>query len=155
MPDDASTGTIVALVDEQRDLGYVLSAAIEMAADTPGTRLILFDASGASRPDDRPGQGGVSLFSPEDLDTLGRTEIARQVRDARARGIDTWASLFPVPGLEPLMEFARSCDADIVLLPEELGDPIVLERLRGDAPVDAEVSATTSILVVPKQAPQV
>jgi hypothetical protein len=53
------------------------------------------------------------------------------------------------------MEFARSCDADIVLLPEELGDPIVLERLRGDAPVDAEVSATTSILVVPKQAPQV
>ena len=155
MDEAASTGTIVALVDEQRDLGYVLDAAIEMAADAPGTRLILFDASGASRPDDRAGQTGASLYSPEELEQLERPEIARQVRDARLRGIDTWASLFPVPGLEPMMEFARSCGADVVLLPEELGDPIVLERLRGDAPVDAEVSATTSILVVPKQAPQV
>jgi len=53
------------------------------------------------------------------------------------------------------MEFARSQDADVVLLPEELGDPIVLERLRGDAPVDAEVSATVSVLVVPRQPPRV
>ena len=58
-------------------------------------------------------------------------------------------------GGEPMMEFARSCGADVVLLPEELGDPIVLERLGGDTPIDAEVAATTSILVVPKQAPQV
>ena len=155
MGDGADSGTIVALVDEQRDLGYVLAAAIDMASGVPGTRLILFDASGASRPDDREGRTGGFLYSPEDLEQLERPEIARQVRDARARGIDTWASLLPVPGLEPLMEFARSVGADVVLLPEELGDPIVLERLRGDAPVDAEVSATTSILVVPKQAPQV
>lgn len=151
----SNSGTIVALADEQRDLGYVLDAAIEMAADTPGTRLILFDASGASSQAGGPGQGDASLYSPEELEQSGRPEIARQVRDARARGIDAWASLLPVPGLEPMMEFARSCGADVVLLPEELGDPIVLERLRGDAPIDAEVSATTSILVVPKQAPTV
>jgi hypothetical protein len=151
----ANGGTIVALVDEQGDLGYVLNAAIEMAADTPGTRLILFDASGASSPPGHQGQAGASLYSPEDLEQSGRTTIAQQVRDARAKGIDAWASLLPVPGLEPMMEFARSCDADVVLLPENLGDPIILERLRGDTPVDAEVSATTSILVVPKHPPQV
>ena len=59
MDEAASTGTIVALVDEQRDLGYVLDAAIEMAADAPGTRLILFDASGGSThaPSARPTRG--------------------------------------------------------------------------------------------------
>ncbi len=152
---DSDSGTIVALVDEQRDLEYVLAAAIEMAAGEPGTRLILFDANGALQPADRPGESAGSLYSPDDLERIGRAEIARQVRDARARGIETWASLFPEPGIEPLMEFARSEGADVVLLPEELGDPIVLERLRGDAPVDAEVSATVSVLVVPREPPQV
>lgn len=155
MGSEDTTGTIVALVDEQRDLGYVLDAAIEMAAGAPGTRLILFDASGASAPADPSGETGRSLYPPDILERLGRQEIARQVREARARGIDAWGSLYPEPGIEPMMEFARAEGADVVLLPEELGDPIVLERLRGDAPVDAEVSATVSILVVPREAPQV
>jgi len=91
-------GTIIALADEQRDLGYVLDAAVEMAGGAPGTRLILFDASGASSPAGETGESASSLYAPDDLDRLGRPEIARQVRDARGRGIDAWASLLPDRG---------------------------------------------------------
>jgi hypothetical protein len=149
------SGTIIALVDEQRDLEYVRLAAIDMVEGSQGSRLILFDASGASEVGERSDPDEGALFSAEDLERLGRPEIARQVRDARARGIDAWGSLVSEPGIEPMMAFARAQRADVVLLPEDLGDPIVLERLLGDAPVDAEVSASVSVLVVPREAPQV
>ncbi len=155
MAGEGSRGTIVALVDEQGDLEYVLLAAIEMAAGAPGTRLILFDASGATPPQDQASDSEGSLYAPDELERLGRPDIARQVRDARARGVDAWASLLPEPGLEPMMEFARSQGADALLLPEELGDPTVLVRLHGDPLVDAEVSASVSILLVPRKPPQV
>jgi hypothetical protein len=150
-------GTIVALVDEAGDLDHVLRAGIEMVEGSAGARLILYDASSASaftEPVAAPVSAeGVadeygSLLSPEDLDKLGRPEVARRVRDARARGIDAWGRLASDHGIEPLMEFARSQDADLVLLPEELGDPTVLERLRGDTIEDAEESAEVPYQVV-------
>jgi hypothetical protein len=150
-------GTIVALVDEDGDLDHVLRAGVEMVEGAPGARLILYDASSASAftepvsaPVSAEGVGDEygSLLSPEDLDKLGRPEIARRVRDARARGIDAWGRLASDHGIEPLMEFARAQEADLVLLPEELGDPTVLERLRGDTLEDAEESAEVPYQVV-------
>jgi hypothetical protein len=150
-------GTIVALVDEAGDLEHVRRAGVDMVADAPGTRLILYDASSASAFTE-PVAGAVSadgvaeqygpLLSPEDLEKLGRPELARQVRDARERGIDAWGRLASDHGIEPLMEFARSQGADLVLLPEGLGDPTMLERLRGDTLEDAVVAATVPFQVV-------
>jgi hypothetical protein len=160
MDDERSTRTIVALVDEAGELDHVRRVGEEMAAGTDGARLILYDASSASQftePVAAPvSADGVadeygSLLSPEDLDKLGRSNLARQVREARTAGIDAWGRLASDHGIEPLMDFARSQSADLVLLPEELGDPSVIDRLRGDTLEDAEEAAHIPFQVVPRE----
>ena len=153
------TGTIVALVDEGGELEHVLRAAIEMIERSDDARLILYDGSSASEftepvaaPVSAEGVGEEygSLLSPGDLDKLGRPELARQVRDARRRGIDAWGRLASEHGVDHLIEFARANDADLILLPEELGDPGVLDRIRGDTLQAAEESAEVPFHLVPR-----
>jgi hypothetical protein len=160
MDDERNTQTIVALVDEKGELDHVRRAGEDMAAGSNGTRLILYDGSSASEltePVAAPVSAeGVadeygSLLSPEDLDKLGRSNLARQVREARAADIDAWGRLASDHGIEPLMDFARSQSADLVLLPEELGDPSVIDRLRGDTLEDAEEAARIPFQVVPRE----
>jgi hypothetical protein len=159
MDDERKTQTIVALVDEKGELDHVRRAAEDVAAGSNGTRLILYDGSSASEftePVAAPVSAeGVaeeygSLLSPDDLDKLGRSNVARQVREARAGGIDAWGRLASDHGIEPLMDFARSQRADLVLLPEELDDPSVIDRLRGDTLEDAEGSARIPFQLVPR-----
>ncbi len=156
----ATRGTIVALVDEQGDLEHVRRAAVEMVEGAPGARLILYDASSASaltEPVAAPVSAeGVadqygSLLSPDDLEKLGRPELARQVRDARAKGVDAWGRLASEHGMEPLMSFARDQQADLVLLPDDIADPGVIDRLRGDTIEDAEEAASVPFQVVPRE----
>jgi hypothetical protein len=133
-----STGVIVALVDEDGELEHVWRAGMEVVGSTPGTRLILYDASSASALTE-PVASAVSadsvaeeygpLLSPEDLDKLGRSEISRRVRLTRDQGIDGWGHLASDHGMEAVMEFACSQGADLVLLPEELGDPSILKSV--------------------------
>jgi nucleotide-binding universal stress UspA family protein len=161
MDEQRTARTIVALVDERGELEHVRRAAQDVAAGSDGARLILYDGSSASEftePVAAPVSAeGVaeeygSLLAPEDLDKLGRPQLARQVREARAAGIDAWGRLASDHGVGPLMDFARAEGADLVLLPEELGDPSVIDRLRGDTLEDAEEAARVPFQVVPRDA---
>jgi hypothetical protein len=149
--------TLIALTDEKGEFDHVWRAGMRAAAGSPGARLVAYDGSSASdltEPVAAPvSADGVaeeygSLLSPEDLDKLGRAEVARRVRDARDRGIDAWARLASDHGMGALMDFAESQHADLVLLPKELGDPSVLDRLRGDTLEDAEEAARIPIQIV-------
>jgi hypothetical protein len=159
-PATGSTGTtcvLVALVDEAGDFDHVWAAAMAAAQGAPGARLIAYDGSSASAltepvasPVSAQGVGDQygALLSPEELDKLGRTAIARRVEDARRQGIDAWGRLASEHGMEALMGFASSQRADLVLLPEELGDPSVVDRVRGDTLADAAETAAVPIQVV-------
>ena len=154
----AVTGVLIALVDEDGDFDHVWGAAMDAAQGAPGVRLIAYDSSSASALTE-PVASSVSaegvgdqygaLLSPEELDKLGRSAIARRVQDARRQGIDAWGRLASAHGMGALMAFAESQHADQVLLPEELGDPSVVDRVRGDTLADASEVAEVPIQVVP------
>ena len=106
-----------------------------------GGRLILYDASSATAFTE-PIAGPVSAegveeqygdpLSPEELERLGRPAIAKLALRAREEGVDAWAWLPSEHGVEALWDDARRRGADLVVLPAELAEPSVLERLRGD-----------------------
>ncbi len=152
-----NAGILVALVDEDGAFDHVWAAAMAAAQGRPDSRLIAYDTTSASaltEPVASPVSAeGVAdqhgaLLSPEELDGLGRPAIARRVEDARRQGIDAWGRLASDHGMEALMDFAGSQGADLVLLPEELGDPSVVDRVRGDTLEDATEVAQVPIQVV-------
>ena len=153
----SSPAVLIALVDEEGEFDHVWAAAMLAAEGAAGPRLIAYDVSSASvltepvaAPVSADGVGDQygALLSAEQLDTLGRPAIARRVEDARRQGIDAWGRLASDHGMDALMTFAESQKADLVLLPEELGDPSVLDRVRGDTLEDAAEVAQIPIQVV-------
>jgi hypothetical protein len=151
---------LVALVDEDGDFDHVWDAAMAAAEDAPGARLVAYDSSSASAltepvaaPVSAEGVGDQygELLSPEELDTLGRRTIARRVEDARRQGVDAWGRLASHHGMEALMAFAEAQHANLVLLPEELDDPSLVDRVRGDTLEDASEASEVPIKVVSRR----
>jgi len=150
-------GVLVAMVSEDGDFDHVWAAAMVAAEGTAGSRLIAYDISSASAltepvaaPVSAEGVGDQygALLSPEELDKLGRPAIARRVEDARRQGIDAWGRLASDHGMGALTTFAEAQHADLLLLPEELGDPSVVDRVRGDTLEDATEIGQIPIEVV-------
>ena len=147
---------IAALVDEAGDYDHVTRAATDLAAEA-GARLLLYDVSSASAfrepvASELSAEGVGEEFGPllteEDLETLGHHPLAERVRAARAAGIDAWGRLASEHGAEPFLEFAEREGADLVLVPAELDDPGLVDRLRGETLEDAEASATVPVVPV-------
>jgi hypothetical protein len=155
--EDLSPSLVVAYADEDGRFDHVVGAAVE-AARHSGARLVLYDASSATtftEPIASPvsaegveGQYGDPL-GPEELEKLGRPTIATRVLRAREAGVDAWGWLPSDHGLEAMWDDARRRGADLLVLPAELGEPSVLERLRGERLDDETLSdAPTTVLVV-------
>jgi nucleotide-binding universal stress UspA family protein len=147
-PDDAAGARLlVAYVSEDDELDHVRDAAIEIGGKG-GARVILYDRDSASAfSDPMPNQWGSQAegaqfgdpLSDQDLVKLGREPFARKVAAAREAGVDAWGWLASDHGTDALVAYARQHGADLILLPADLEDPGLGERLKGET-VEAAVT---------------
>jgi nucleotide-binding universal stress UspA family protein len=135
-PDQLSPTCILAMVAEDGSLEHVRRAALQLAA-RKGARLILWDSSTAS-----------SFTDPMPSELLGRPAMAKAVIEAREAGVEAWARLALSHGADVLAGEARSLGADLIVLPEELDDPGMVEKLRGETVEKARDQASVPVVVV-------
>jgi nucleotide-binding universal stress UspA family protein len=136
-------------VSEDDQFAHVAKAAVELARRS-GARLILYDRDAASAMGDplptwwstsgEPEQYGDPLSEAE-LRKLGFEDTAGRVARARAAGVDAWGWLPAQRGTDHLVDYAHEHDADVVLLPAELEEPGLTDRLRRQT-VDRAVEET-------------
>jgi hypothetical protein len=148
---------IAAFVDEAGEYDHVATAAVDLAAEHD-SRLILYDSSSASAftepvaselSAEGVGDEVPPLLSENELETLGHHPLAERVRRARAAGVDAYGRLASDHGAEPFLTFAREHGADVVLVPQELEDPGLVERFRGETADEArEESGGLRVLTV-------
>ena len=135
----ASARLVVAYVSEDGELDHVRDAALEIGRR--GARVILYDRDSASAfSDPMPNQWasqaeGAQFHDPlsdQELVKLGREPFARKVAAAREAGVDAWGWLASDHGTDALVTYARDHGADLILLPADLEDPGLSERLKGE-----------------------
>lgn len=133
-------GLIVAWVAEDRELDHVLDAALDLGR-REGARVVLYDHDTASAVSDVlpnwwASQGERRQYgdplSHEELVKLGLEPLARKVAEARAKGVDAWGWPASSHGTEELVEYARRHRADALLLPADMDEPGLLDRLKGE-----------------------
>lgn len=144
MPDQA-TQTIVAVTGEDDRYREVRSRATAMAAGGQGT-VILYDLDAGGLfaspvPTEWSGEGEQELIAeeagprerldPDELDTAGRSAIAEQVRALRAVGVDAWGWLPTTKDAGDLAAYAERQGASVILVPPDLEEPGLLDRLAG------------------------
>ena len=155
----ASASLVVAYVSEDGELDHVRDAALEIGRR--GAKVILYDRDSASAfSDPMPNQWasqaeGAQFHDPlsdDELVKLGREPFARKVAAAREAGVDAWGWLASDHGTDALVAYARDHGADLILLPADLEDPSVSERLKGEtvskAVEEAEESAASLAVVL-------
>ena len=91
--------------------------------------LILYVADAASMwSEPMPNQWGSegegdrfgSRLGPDDLERLGRSDVAAQVKDSRESGVQTFAWLPKDHGAGALAQYAREQQADLIFVPDKL-----------------------------------
>ncbi|HZD38124.1 MAG TPA: hypothetical protein VE664_05745, partial [Actinomycetes bacterium] len=60
----------------------------------------------------------------------GREPLARKVVAARREGVDAWGWLPEHHGTDTMVDYAREQHADLLLLPEDLDEPGLADRLK-------------------------
>jgi hypothetical protein len=159
--------TIVAYAAEDGRLEAIREAAVRRAHEE-SARLILYDVDAAGifqkpLPTAWSGEGAErqfgDLLGPADLERAGRDPIARQVADARSQGVDAWAWLPGDLGEDDLAEYLRRVHADVLLVPEQVGQPggplEDLIRARPDEIAEtAEPMGVEVVVMTPKGAPE-
>ena len=151
-----SDGSVLAYVDETGQYDHVLRTARTLAREH-GSRLILYhsiaqpgdpiripDAGADTTPATQP-------LSADELRGAGRALLAIAVQEAREDGIDAWGWLAPDPGVGPLMRYAEHVNAEVVVLPAELGDAAVLANIRGEQLQVALESGTVNVVIVDRE----
>src|SRR5512132_2904087 len=158
----ASASLLVAYVSEDDELDHVRDAALEIGRG--GAKVILYDRDSASAfADPMPNQWASQAegaqfgdpLSDQELVKLGREPFARKVAAAREAGVDAWGWLASDHGTEAMVAYARDHGADLILLPADLEDPGLGERLKGETVDSAveEVQETPTALAVVLVAP--
>jgi nucleotide-binding universal stress UspA family protein len=151
---------LIAFMDEH-EFAHVCEAAMGLAKRS-GARIILYDRDAASGWGDplptwwsaagEREQYGDPLSQAE-LSKLGRGVLARKVAAARAEGVDAWGWLPAEHGTNHAVDYARRHGADAVLLPAELDEPGLVDRLRRQTVAQAlqtaeEATDSPAILLV-------
>ncbi len=152
----SADGSVLAYVDEAGTYGHVLRTARTLAREHD-VRLILYhsiakadepiripDADSDRAPSTQP-------LSPEELRGAARPLLAVAVQEARDGGIDAWGWLAPDPGVGPLMRYAEHVNAEVVVLPAELGDTAVFANIRGEQLQVALESGTVNVVIVDRE----
>jgi nucleotide-binding universal stress UspA family protein len=143
---------LVAYVSEDEALDHVRDAALEIGRRA-GARVILYDRDSASAfSDPMPNQWASQAegaqfgdpLSDQELVKLGREPFARKVAAARKAGVDAWGWLASDHGTDALVAYAHDHGADLILLPADLEDPGLRERLTGETVDNAVEEAAES-----------
>jgi hypothetical protein len=153
-------GLIVAYADHKGRAAHVGRTAMDVAQRT-GARLILYaldDYTPFSDPlptawsaDQEPGEFSDPLTT-RDLELLGHAELAEQVAEAIGLGISAGGWLPREGGVGAMVDYAREHGADVVLLPDDLPDRGLLDRLVGateDAAAEQDRPELAVLLVEP------
>jgi nucleotide-binding universal stress UspA family protein len=136
--DLADANVLVAFVGEDKDLDYVTDAAVDLARRNQA-RLIFYDRDAASAfADPLPNQWASAgereqygdPLSDDELVRLGREPLARKVAEARREGVDAWGWLPERHGTDTMVDYARNHGADLLLLPDDLDEPGLADRLK-------------------------
>ena len=140
---------IIAYTSEDNSFPEVRKAAIE-AARSANARLILYDIDAAT-PFAKPlptawsAEGGPdqvpNRLTAADLERAGRPEVLKQLQTALSMGIDAYAWLPGDVGGDALAEYADEQGADLIMMPEEMQEPSLIDRLRNKT-VDSAVEET-------------
>ena len=147
----ANARLLVAYVSEDEELDHVRDAAVEIGRR--GAKVILYDRDSASAfSDPMPNQWASQAegaqfgdpLSDQELVKLGREPFAGKVAAAREAGVDAWGWLASDHGTDALVAYARDHGADLILLPADLEEPGLAERLKGETVDDAVEEATES-----------
>ena len=140
-----SRQTIVAVTGEDDRFAPIRSRATALAAGGQGT-VILYDLDPGGIfarpvPTEWSGEGQEQLveqeagprdrLDPDELDTAGRSAIAEQVRSMRTVGVDAWGWLPTTKDARDLAAYAERQGASLVLVPPELEQPGLIDRLVG------------------------
>jgi hypothetical protein len=75
--------------------------------------------------------GPRDRLDPDELDTAGRSAIADQVRSMRSMGVDAWGWLPTTKDAGDLAAYAERQGATLVLVPPDLEEPGLLDRIAG------------------------
>jgi hypothetical protein len=126
----ADIRTIIAVTGEDDRYRTVREAAIDRALGAHAT-LILYDIDAPQGPlesvvpTEWSAEGTVEdagdRLGPEELEAAGQMPLARQVADARERGVDAWGWLPNDAKRETLLEYAAGEPAARIMVPQ--GDP--------------------------------
>jgi hypothetical protein len=144
--DVPSARLLVAYVSEDDELDHVRDAAVALGR-RDRAKVILYDRDSASAfADPMPNQWASQAegaqfndpLSDQELVKLGREPFARKVAAAREAGVDAWGWLASDHGTDAAVDYARDHGADLLLLPADLEDPGLAERLKGET-VEAAV----------------
>ena len=149
---------IVAVTGEDDRYGAVRSRATALAQDGEGT-VILYDIDAGGLfaspvPTEWSGEGEAELtaqaaapgerLGPSELETAGRSPLADQVSALRAAGVEAWGWLPTSKDAADLAAYAERQGATVVLVPPDLLQPGIVDRLVGRAGA-AEAAAHSAV----------
>jgi hypothetical protein len=151
-----SPNCLAAFVDEGGGYDHVSRVGIDLARRQQA-RLLLYDSTSASAfrepvagelSAEGVGEDVPPLLSPQELETQGHHPLAEKVAKARSAGVDAWGRLASEHGAGPFLEFADTQHADLLLVPAELDDPGIVERLRGETVDDTRSGTSARVVAV-------
>jgi hypothetical protein len=124
---DDAPRTVIAVTTEDDRYRATRQEAAARALEAHAT-LILYDLDAGRTPLASPlptewdAEGEEEAvgdrLGPDELDAAGRSSIADQVREARARGLDAWGWLPSADDREALVSYATNQPAPLVVVPE-------------------------------------
>ncbi len=129
----------MAYADEEGRAAHVGRTAMDVAQST-GSRLILYaldeytplaDPLPTAWSGDREPDEFSDPLTTRDLELLGHAALAEQVAEAQRVGISVGGWVPREGGVDAMVDYAREHAADVVLLPDDLPDRGVLDRLVG------------------------
>lgn len=120
-----------------------------------GFDVVLYDRSD-ERWTDTPHPSGP--YTAAELDGERRPDLVRQLRDFEAAGVTATAWLATVPALTAMLDVLQELDVDGVLLPEQLDEPKIMDRLQigsdtasmVDRVAELQLPTPPTVLVVPE-----
>jgi DICT domain-containing protein len=129
-------------MNDSKPLDELRSRATDVAI-SHGADVVLFEMSAASYlvspyPEDYGlpfvedrRENWLKVLNESELNRFGRSAIASQIAEIRAKGVEAGAVLPTTHGFKHLANWAENESVDLILLPWYLVEPGLLDRLRG------------------------